>query len=56
MREPTQEERALQAIRAIQDGANPSAEAYLLANQFTDSHTARLRAWLRRVFRRPSAK
>ena len=49
-----QEERALQAIRNIQAGANPTYEAYTLANEFTDSHTARFRAWLRRVFRRPT--
>ena len=51
-----QEERALQAIRNIQAGSNVTYEAYMLANEFTDSHTARFMAWLRRVFRRPSAK
>ena len=47
-----QEERALQAIRAIQNGANPTYEAYTLANEFTDGQTSRFTAWLRRVFRR----
>ena len=51
-----QEERALQAIRNIQSGSNVTYEAYTLANEFTDSHTARFMAWLRRVFTRPSAK
>lgn len=54
MSEPTQEERALQAIRNIQSGSNVTYEAYILANQFTDSHTARFVAWLRRVLKRPS--
>ena len=49
-----QEERALQALRNIQSGSNLTFEAYTLANEFTDSHTARLAAWLRRVFRLPS--
>ena len=49
-----QEERALQAIRNIQSGSNLTFEAYTLANEFTDSHTARFVAWLRRFFTRPS--
>ena len=50
-----QHERALEAIRAINEGANPTYEAYTLANEFTDSLTGRFTAWLRRLFRRPSS-
>lgn len=53
--EKTQEKRALEAIAAINAGANPTHEAYALANEFTDRHTARFAAWLRRVFRRSSS-
>lgn len=44
------EKRALEAIAAINAGANPSWEAYKLSNEFTDSLVARFVAWLRRVF------
>lgn len=47
------EQRALRALRAIDDGADIGAEALKLSNEFTDRHTARLSAWLRRR-RRPS--
>jgi hypothetical protein len=50
-RELTQEERALEAIWAIGAGADPTAEAFRLSNEFTDRQTARFWAWLRR--RRP---
>ncbi|WP_295784298.1 hypothetical protein [uncultured Microbacterium sp.] len=42
------EERALRALRAIDEGADISAEALALSNEFTDRHTARLTAWWRR--------
>lgn len=45
-RELTPHERALEAVKAINAGANPAYEAYVLANEFTDRHTARLWAWL----------
>jgi len=44
----TPEQRALRALRAIDDGADVGAEALALSNEFTDRHTARLTAWLRR--------
>jgi hypothetical protein len=37
-----QQQRALQAIRAVQAGADPTAEALRLANEFTDEQTTRL--------------
>ena len=43
----TQEQRAERAIRAIMAGANPAVEAEILANEFTDRQTARLRNWVR---------
>ncbi|SDO32071.1 hypothetical protein SAMN04487848_0376 [Microbacterium sp. ru370.1] len=49
------EDRALRALRAIDDGADIGAEAFALSNEFTDRHTARLSAWLRRR-RRPSVE
>lgn len=51
-RPETQEERALRALRAIHEGADLTEEAMTLANEFTDRHTGRFTAWLRRVFRR----
>ena len=44
------EKRALEAIAAVNEGANPTWEAYKLSNEFTDRHTARFEAWFRRVF------
>ena len=44
------EKRALEAIAAINAGANPSWEAFKLSNEFTDSLLARFAAWLRHVF------
>ncbi len=46
------EQRALRALRAIDDGADIGAEALKLSNEFTDRHTARLSAWVRRLRRR----
>ena len=46
------EKRALEAIAAINAGANPTLAALTLSNEFTDRQTARFRAWLRRVFTR----
>ncbi len=44
------EKRALEAIAAVNAGANPTAEAFTLSNEFTDRQTARLAAWWRRHF------
>ena len=44
------EKRALEAIAAVAAGANPTREAYTLSNEFTDRQSARVAAWLRRVF------
>ena len=41
------EKRALEAIAAINAGANPAAEAFSLSNEFSDRQVARLRTWLR---------
>jgi hypothetical protein len=49
---PAEEKSARDAIARIAAGADPGAEAFALSNAFTDRQTARLRAWLRRVFRR----
>jgi len=46
------ERRALEAVAAINSGANPAAEAFALSNEFTDRQTALLSLWLRRVFGR----
>jgi hypothetical protein len=43
-----QEQRALEAIRAVQAGADPTAEALRLANEFTDEQTGRLMSRFRR--------
>ncbi len=51
----TAEQRALRALRAIDDGADIGAEAFALSNEFTDRHTARLAAWWRRRRRSPGA-
>lgn len=53
--EESPEQRALRSIRAIDGGADIGAEAFALSNEFTDRHTARLSAWLRRR-RRPSVE
>jgi hypothetical protein len=39
-----QEQRALRSIEAI----NAGDEAFRLANEFTDRHTSRFTAWLKR--------
>jgi hypothetical protein len=45
----TQQERAQAAIRRItQEGADPAAEAFALANRFTDGQTSRFSRWWRR--------
>ena len=46
------ERRALEAVAAINSGANPAAEAFALSNEFTDRQTALFSLWLRRVFGR----
>ena len=46
------QEKAEAAIRAVQAGANPTIEAYLLANDFTDSVTGSLRARIRSLLHR----
>ena len=51
-----QEERATRAIESIMRGGDLGAEAQGLSNEFTDRHTARISAWLRRVFRRRSGR
>jgi len=43
-----QQRRALEAIRAIQEGADPAAEALRLANAYTDEQTTRLLSRFRR--------
>jgi hypothetical protein len=49
---PTQQERAIAAINAIAAGADPSREAFRLANDFTDRQTAKLSDWVGRLKRR----
>jgi hypothetical protein len=44
--------RAEEAVEAIANGADPTAEALRLSNEFTDEWTERLAARLRRIFRR----
>jgi hypothetical protein len=45
----TQEERAQAAIlRITQEGADPGAEAFALANRFTDEQTSKLARWWHR--------
>ncbi|MFN3950376.1 hypothetical protein [Microbacterium sp.] len=48
--EESQEQRALRSLRAIDEGADIGAEAFALANEFTDRHTGRFTGWLRRRF------
>ncbi|WP_279366553.1 hypothetical protein [Microbacterium testaceum] len=43
-----QEQRALRSIEAINAGADIGDEAFRLANEFTDRHTSRFAAWLKR--------
>ncbi len=43
-----QEQRALRSIEAIDAGADIGDEAFRLANEFTDRHTSRFTAWLKR--------
>ncbi|WP_295850720.1 hypothetical protein [uncultured Microbacterium sp.] len=47
-----QERRALRSIEAINAGADIGDEAFQLANEFTDRHTSRFTAWLKRRRRR----
>jgi hypothetical protein len=47
-RHERQEQRALEAIKAVQAGADPTAEALRLANEFTDEQTSRLVGRFRR--------
>lgn len=44
--------RAEAALRRIRDGSDPAREAFDLANTMNDEATGRLRAALRRWFRR----
>jgi hypothetical protein len=44
-----QERRALQALESILNGGDLGAESLALSNEFTDRHTRRFSAWLRRV-------
>jgi len=46
------EQRALRSIEAIANGADIGDEALQLANEFTDRHTSRFGAWLKRRRRR----
>lgn len=46
------EKDAREVIARISAGARPGPEAFALSNAFTDRQTARLRAWLKRIFRR----
>ncbi|MEW1708583.1 hypothetical protein AB0230_15240 [Microbacterium sp. NPDC089190] len=46
--EESPEQRALRSIRAIDAGADIGAEALELSNAFTDRHTARIAAWVKR--------
>ncbi|RFA09168.1 hypothetical protein B7R54_07970 [Subtercola boreus] len=47
------EARAEETLRRIFAGGDLGAEATALSNDFTDEYTGRLRAGLRRMFRRP---
>lgn len=47
-----QQQRAEQAVAAINGGSNVTWEAYTLANEFTDAQSSRFGAWLARVFRK----
>jgi hypothetical protein len=44
-------ERAEEAVRAVTNGADPTAEALRLSNEFSDEWVERLQARLRRIFR-----
>jgi hypothetical protein len=44
----TQQQRATETINAIAGGADPSMEAFRLANDFTDRQTAKFSAWFGR--------
>jgi hypothetical protein len=47
-----QEQRALRSIEAINAGADIGAEAFQLSNEFTDRHTDRMKAWVKRRLNR----
>ncbi len=47
-----QERRALRSIEAINAGADIGAEAFQLSNEFTDRHTDRMKAWVKRRLKR----
>jgi hypothetical protein len=51
-RAAAQQARAMQALRAIESGADLGDETTRLSNEFTDAQTARMAGWFRRVFRR----
>ena len=48
----TQEQRALRALQEVYGGADLTAEAEQLANEFTDRQTGRLSHWLKSLFGR----
>lgn len=50
--EHEQEQRALRSIQAINAGADIGSEAFDLSNEFTDRHTDRMKAWVKRRFNR----
>lgn len=52
-RAEAQEERAMQALDSILRGGDLGEETLRLSNEYTDGQTARFRAWLRRLARRP---
>ncbi|KQQ05813.1 MULTISPECIES: hypothetical protein [unclassified Rathayibacter] len=45
---PTPEQRALRAIRNVSEGCDPSIEAFMLSNEYTDRRLEQLRSiWTR---------
>ncbi|MEF2977848.1 hypothetical protein [Subtercola sp. YIM 133946] len=51
-RSALQQQKAEEALRAIAAGADPTREAFDLANDFTDAQTHRLKQAIRRLLRR----
>jgi hypothetical protein len=45
-------ERAEEAVRAVSNGADPTAEALRLSNEFSDEWVERFKSQLRRILRR----
>ena len=48
----TQEQRALRALQEVVGGADLTAQAEQLANEFTDRQTGRLSRWFKGLFGR----